>query len=105
MPTASATTSNRLRDQELTIQSWCWDDAFDQVFFLAGQLDMSEPTPVRLTRKCPICGKAALHRFRPFCSKRCADVDLNRWLSGRYCITKNDPEEELGPRPTNDDEG
>jgi len=35
---------------------------------------------------CPICGKPAEQRFRPFCSRRCADVDLNRWLSGVYAV-------------------
>jgi endogenous inhibitor of DNA gyrase (YacG/DUF329 family) len=39
-----------------------------------------------MTRSCPICGKPALEAFRPFCSKRCADVDLHRWLSGTYAI-------------------
>lgn len=37
-------------------------------------------------RACPICGRPAIQRFRPFCSARCADVDLNRWLSGAYAI-------------------
>lgn len=37
-------------------------------------------------RACRICGKPALVRFKPFCSKRCADVDLNRWLKGAYAI-------------------
>lgn len=37
-------------------------------------------------RHCPICRKPAEERFRPFCSKRCADVDLNRWLKGGYAI-------------------
>jgi uncharacterized protein len=37
-------------------------------------------------RKCPICGKFEVDRYRPFCSKRCADVDLGRWLDGRYFI-------------------
>ena len=37
-------------------------------------------------KKCPICGKPAVEEFRPFCSKRCADVDLNRWLKGTYVI-------------------
>ena len=36
--------------------------------------------------KCPICGKAAAAAFKPFCSKRCADIDLHRWLGGRYAI-------------------
>ncbi len=35
---------------------------------------------------CPICGKPAEPRLRPFCSRRCADVDLNRWLSGVYAV-------------------
>jgi len=35
---------------------------------------------------CPTCGKPATARNRPFCSKRCADVDLRRWLSGVYVI-------------------
>lgn len=34
--------------------------------------------------KCPICEKPVEARYRPFCSKRCADVDLHRWLSGAY---------------------
>jgi len=43
-------------------------------------------------KPCPICGKVAVQRYRPFCSKRCADIDLNRWLSGVYAI----PAEEAG---------
>lgn len=39
-----------------------------------------------LSRPCPICGKPAEPAFRPFCSSRCADVDLNRWLSGTYAV-------------------
>jgi endogenous inhibitor of DNA gyrase (YacG/DUF329 family) len=37
-------------------------------------------------RPCPICGKASVQAFHPFCSGRCADVDLHRWLSGAYVI-------------------
>jgi endogenous inhibitor of DNA gyrase (YacG/DUF329 family) len=37
-------------------------------------------------RKCPICGKPATEASKPFCSERCRDVDLNRWLSGSYVI-------------------
>ncbi|WP_454632971.1 DNA gyrase inhibitor YacG [Bradyrhizobium cenepequi] len=47
------------------------------------------------SRPCPICGKPAEHAFRPFCSPRCRDVDLNRWLSGRYVVPgREDPAEE-----------
>ncbi len=35
---------------------------------------------------CPICKKASVFKYRPFCSKRCADVDLARWLRGDYKI-------------------
>lgn len=35
---------------------------------------------------CPVCGKATEPKYRPFCSKRCADVDLARWLRGSYVI-------------------
>ena len=38
------------------------------------------------TAECPICGKPAVEAFRPFCSRRCADVDLGRWLTGHYRI-------------------
>jgi len=37
-------------------------------------------------RRCPICGKPAQETTRPFCSRRCRDVDLNRWLSGAYIV-------------------
>lgn len=36
--------------------------------------------------RCPICGKRQVEAFRPFCSKACADIDLSRWLGGRYAI-------------------
>jgi uncharacterized protein len=36
--------------------------------------------------KCAICGKPQDEKYKPFCSKRCADVDLQRWFSGRYAI-------------------
>jgi endogenous inhibitor of DNA gyrase (YacG/DUF329 family) len=35
---------------------------------------------------CPVCGKPAADRFKPFCSKRCADLDLGQWLKGGYAI-------------------
>jgi uncharacterized protein len=48
------------------------------------------------TRPCPICGKPAADPFRPFCSRRCADVDLNRWLSGVYAVPVKEEEDEDG---------
>ncbi len=41
--------------------------------------------------RCPICGKPARTETRPFCSRRCADVDLSRWLGGVYRIPQTDP--------------
>lgn len=44
-------------------------------------------------KDCPICGKPAEAKFTPFCSARCADVDLHRWLSESYrAPTVEDPE-------------
>ncbi|MGV6873671.1 DNA gyrase inhibitor YacG [Pseudochelatococcus sp. B33] len=40
--------------------------------------------------RCPICGKPTELRWRPFCSRRCADIDLHRWLSGGYAIPASD---------------
>lgn len=42
---------------------------------------------------CPICEKETDLKYRPFCSKRCADVDLAKWLSGSYAIPSEDPED------------
>ena len=53
------------------------------------------------SRKCVICGKPQDERFRPFCSKRCADVDLNRWFSGKYAIPAEEedtPGDETPPK-------
>jgi len=43
---------------------------------------------------CPICGQSVAEAFRPFCSRRCADIDLNRWLSGVYAVPVTEDEEE-----------
>jgi uncharacterized protein len=53
-----------------------------------------------LLKPCPICNQPAQLRYKPFCSKRCADVDLNRWLTGKYAI----PVEEGRDRPDETDE-
>ena len=45
---------------------------------------------------CPICGKPREEQYRPFCSKRCADVDLGRWFSGSYAIPVTEEEDEDG---------
>jgi endogenous inhibitor of DNA gyrase (YacG/DUF329 family) len=45
-------------------------------------------------KPCPICGKPATDASRPFCSERCRDVDLNRWLSGSYVVPGREGEDE-----------
>ncbi|MGX9352824.1 DNA gyrase inhibitor YacG [Shimia sp. W99] len=42
---------------------------------------------------CPICKKDTVAKYRPFCSKRCADVDLGKWLGGDYAVPSDDPED------------
>lgn len=42
---------------------------------------------------CPICGEKTVHDYRPFCSGRCADLDLGRWFTGAYSVPLEDAEE------------
>jgi endogenous inhibitor of DNA gyrase (YacG/DUF329 family) len=63
---------------------------------------MGGAAAARPGRKCPICGKPTVAGFRPFCSKRCADIDLHRWLSGAYAIPA--AEDEPPGEPANDNE-
>jgi endogenous inhibitor of DNA gyrase (YacG/DUF329 family) len=54
---------------------------------------------------CPICSKPQDAEYRPFCSRRCADVDLQRWFSGRYsvpAVEADDEASEEGPDRTSD---
>ena len=39
---------------------------------------------------CPICAKDSDARYRPFCSKRCSDLDLGKWLTGAYTVPVED---------------
>jgi endogenous inhibitor of DNA gyrase (YacG/DUF329 family) len=56
----------------------------------------AEVVPLYRPRKCPICGKPSVREFHPFSSKRCADLDLGKWLTGSYAIpaTETDPQAE-----------
>lgn len=58
-------------------------------------------------KPCPICGKPAAAKSAPFCSPRCADVDLNRWLKGAYAIpvVESDPDEDGGEGGEDDRSG
>ena len=64
--------------------------------------DAPETTAKIAAARCPICGKPADARYKPFCSRRCADIDLGRWLKGGYAIpARQEPEEEMRrPMPT-----
>ena len=56
-----------------------------------------------LARRCPICGRARMEKFKPFCSKKCADIDLARWLSGSYAIPARESDD-ADSEPTVDTE-
>jgi endogenous inhibitor of DNA gyrase (YacG/DUF329 family) len=51
-------------------------------------------TEAKTRQLCPICGKPTDEQRKPFCSKRCADVDLHRWFSGSYAIPVTEDAEE-----------
>jgi endogenous inhibitor of DNA gyrase (YacG/DUF329 family) len=53
------------------------------------------PEQTATSKPCPICGKPADPRARPFCSRRCADVDLHRWLSGAYAVPAVEADDDL----------
>ncbi|MFB2549981.1 DNA gyrase inhibitor YacG [Ensifer soli] len=56
--------------------------------------------PLRKARPCPECGKPSEREHYPFCSNRCREMDLGRWLSGRYAIPASDDD----PGPDRDDD-
>jgi len=59
---------------------------------------------VRTDAKCPVCGKPADAKYQPFCAKRCADIDLGRWLKEGYRVetdeSPSDGEGDPSDRPT-----
>lgn len=61
---------------------------------------MSEASKARKTPACPICGKPVVAEHRPFCSARCRQVDLNRWLGEVYRV----PADSTNPSPEAGDE-
>jgi hypothetical protein len=67
---------------------------------------MADDIPTQPGKPCPICGKPSIERYRPFCCRRCADVDLNRWLSGIYTVpVREDDDEDGGAAPRSDEGG
>jgi uncharacterized protein len=60
------------------------------------------PVPLRAVRieaQCPVCGKPADEKYKPFCSKRCADIDLGRWLKESYRVPSDEPPGDDGDEP------
>jgi len=56
--------------------------------------------------RCPICGRPRAHKYRPFCSARCRDVDLGRWFTEAYTVPAAEPgydEDEAPDAPTRED--
>lgn len=53
---------------------------------------------------CPICSKPSEAKFTPFCSRRCADIDLSRWLKGSYAIPGGQAGDEDEDKPSRDTE-
>lgn len=55
--------------------------------------------------KCPMCGKPASLDMKPFCSKRCADLDLGQWLDGGYRVATNERPEDPAAQARADEDG
>ncbi len=57
---------------------------------------MADTTPPKRkkTPKCPVCGRPRDKSYRPFCSQRCRDRDLSKWLDGAYAIPVVEEEED-----------
>ncbi|MGI9465401.1 MAG: DNA gyrase inhibitor YacG, partial [Aestuariivirgaceae bacterium] len=52
----------------------------------ASSQDAAKLVHLRPKRPCPICTKPSVHKYHPFCSARCADIDLHKWLGGQYAV-------------------
>ena len=48
--------------------------------------DQHDKTVLAGRSKCPLCDGPTVADFRPFCSRRCAELDLSRWLNGAYAM-------------------
>ncbi|WP_119461873.1 DNA gyrase inhibitor YacG [Rhodospirillaceae bacterium SYSU D60014] len=57
----------------------------------------------RKARGCPICGEPMMEKYRPFCSRRCADIDLGRWLKEGYHIPAEETPDSDGDATERDD--
>jgi uncharacterized protein len=55
---------------------------------------MTETVAKRPLRPCPICKKLSAQKYHPFCSDRCAQIDLGRWLGGNYAVPAEDAQDQ-----------
>lgn len=53
-----------------------------------------QPNP----KPCPVCGKPVTPRYKPFCSQRCATIDLARWITGSYRVPSDEAPEDAPQR-------
>ncbi|MEE2661677.1 MAG: DNA gyrase inhibitor YacG [Pseudomonadota bacterium] len=49
----------------------------------------------KIKLRCPICDAERVDKFRPFCSKRCAEIDLGRWFTGSYAVPTEEISDDL----------
>jgi uncharacterized protein len=61
-----------------------------------------EQAAASASARCPVCGKPPILAARPFCSTRCADIDLGRWLTGQYRIAVPPSDQDDDPPPIAD---
>ena len=69
---------------------------------MASRPSPGQPSSRRAARACPVCERPAAAAHAPFCSARCKDVVLNRWLQGAYVIPGRAEDEAGGPARAGD---
>lgn len=69
-----------------------------------GASDGGHGKPAHKVVRCPICSKPATDAFKPFCSKRCSDIDLGKWFSNAYAIPGQPADDESESRPPASDD-
>jgi len=80
---------------------YCFDDIDPIQQKDTPKMGQSQPGKLKTTDgRCPICSDNTDFAFRPFCSRRCANVDLSRWLRGAYAIAVLADEDEDGDSAT-----
>lgn len=62
----------------------------------------ADVTRLRTPKPCPVCRKPSVQKYHPFCSPRCADIDLGRWLKGSYVIPGKDGTADENALPADD---